>query len=143
MEVWSIDLCVIEQESGVDESATSKSQFAGAEVTHGSAASGAGDNRDIPLSEGGDVDPKTGRSVNVLSPEAKPITYTHLLRLYKAGDFEGVGGPEDKARIYAENNPGDDEVGGNVRQQSNIKDSGGKSKESARPMVNPSGPGRT
>lgn len=38
-------------------------------------------------------------------------------RLYKAGDFEGVGGPEDKARINAETNPGSDDVTGNVRQK--------------------------
>jgi len=46
-------------ESGVDENAASK--FPGAEVTYGSAASGAGGNREIPLSEGGDIDPRTGK----------------------------------------------------------------------------------
>lgn len=44
------------QESGIDESATSK--FPGASVTTGSAASGAGDNRDMP--EGG-INPNTGK----------------------------------------------------------------------------------
>lgn len=30
-------------------------------MTYGSAASGAGNNRDIPLSEGGDINPNTGK----------------------------------------------------------------------------------
>ncbi|KAF1972751.1 hypothetical protein BU23DRAFT_554928 [Bimuria novae-zelandiae CBS 107.79] len=62
-------------ESGVDAGVERK--FPGAQVTYGSAASGAGNNRDIPLEEGGDVNPKTGQ-------------------LYKAGDFAhgGVGAPE-------------------------------------------------
>ena len=34
----------------------------------------------------------------------------------KARDFEGEGGPEDKAASYAEANPGNDDVGSNVRQ---------------------------
>ena len=46
-------------ESGVDESVERK--FPGAEVTYGSAASGAGDNREIPAKEGGDVHKDTGR----------------------------------------------------------------------------------
>jgi len=46
-------------ESGVDQSVENK--FPGAQVTYGSAASGAGNNREIPLSEGGDVNPSTGR----------------------------------------------------------------------------------
>lgn len=37
-------------------------------------------------------------------------------RPYKARDFEGTGGPEDKARIYAEEHGGNDDVRGNVRQ---------------------------
>ena len=41
-------------ESGVDSSVENK--FPGANVTYGSAASGAGGNRDIPVAEGGDVD---------------------------------------------------------------------------------------
>ncbi|KAF2718749.1 hypothetical protein K431DRAFT_287349 [Polychaeton citri CBS 116435] len=82
-------------DSGVDASATQK--FPGAEVQIGSAASGTGDNRDIPLEEGGSIDPVTGK-------------------LSKARDFEGVGGPEDKAALFAEENPGDQSVGSNVRQ---------------------------
>ncbi|KAF2815924.1 uncharacterized protein BDZ99DRAFT_457865 [Mytilinidion resinicola] len=81
-------------ESGIDDTATSK--FPGSTVTYGSAASGAGDNREIPISEGGGLDPKTGRA-------------------YKARDFEGEGGPEDKATKYAEENPGNDDVD-NVRR---------------------------
>lgn len=46
-------------ESGVDESVRNK--FPGADVLYGSGASGAGDNREIPLSEGGDLDPRTGQ----------------------------------------------------------------------------------
>ena len=65
-------------------------------MTYGSAASGAGDNREIPLSEGSDIDPRTG----------KP---------YKARDFEGEGGPEDKAESYAREFGGEDDVRGNVR----------------------------
>jgi len=81
-------------ESGVDETVTNK--FPGSTVTYGSAASGAGDNREIPLSEGGGLDPTTG----------KP---------YKARDFEGLGGPEDKAQAYAAANPGNDDVRESVR----------------------------
>ncbi|EHK98512.1 hypothetical protein M7I_5681 [Glarea lozoyensis 74030] len=81
-------------ESGVDESVTKK--FPGSTVTVGSAASGAGDNREIPESEGGDI-LKTG----------KPT---------KAKDFEGTGGPEDKAREDAYNKGGDDDVTSTVRQ---------------------------
>ncbi|RMY98731.1 hypothetical protein D0864_04280 [Hortaea werneckii] len=82
-------------ESGVDQSVQQK--FPGASVTYGSAASGAGDNREIPLSEGGDINPTTG----------KP---------YKAGDFEGAGGPEDKARAFAEAQGGSDAIRSNIRQ---------------------------
>ena len=35
----------------------------------------------------------------------------------KARDFEGEGGPETKAALYAEANPGNDDVKSNVRQQ--------------------------
>ena len=41
-------------ESGVDAGVTSK--FPGSAVVVGSAASGAGDNREIPVEEGGDID---------------------------------------------------------------------------------------
>ena len=40
-------------DSGIDENVTSK--FPGSTVTTGSAASGAGDNREIPEEEGGDI----------------------------------------------------------------------------------------
>ncbi|KAH9835973.1 hypothetical protein Tdes44962_MAKER01892 [Teratosphaeria destructans] len=82
-------------ESGVDQSVTNK--FPGASVTYGSAASGAGDNREIPVEEGGSINPSTG----------KPT---------KARDFEGLGGPEDKARAYAEAQGGEDDVRSNIRQ---------------------------
>ncbi|OCL01787.1 hypothetical protein AOQ84DRAFT_328463, partial [Glonium stellatum] len=81
-------------ESGVDETVRNKSS--GASVIYGSGASGAGDNREIPLEEGGDINPRTG----------KP---------YKARDFEGPGGPEDKQRLHARANPGDDDARANVR----------------------------
>ena len=40
--------------------------------------------------------------------------YGLVFRPYKARDFEGTGGPEDRERIYAGANGGDG-VGGNVR----------------------------
>ncbi|KAK4539113.1 hypothetical protein LTR36_001468 [Oleoguttula mirabilis] len=82
-------------ESGVDQNVSTK--FPGSSVTYGSAASGAGDNREIPLEEGGDVNPETG----------KP---------YKARDYEGIGGPEDKARAYATAQGGENDVRSNIRQ---------------------------
>ncbi|KAI9659085.1 MAG: hypothetical protein M1821_002045 [Bathelium mastoideum] len=85
----------IAAESGVDESVRQK--FPGAEVTYGSAASGAGDNREIPLSEGGEINPATGQPT-------------------KARDFEGPGGLAEKAQALAEENPGSDDVQSNVRQ---------------------------
>jgi len=39
-----------------------------------------------------------------------------MCRLYKARDFEGTGGPEDKARIHAEDHGGDDNVKSNTRK---------------------------
>ncbi|KAJ4384814.1 hypothetical protein N0V86_000417 [Didymella sp. IMI 355093] len=84
------------RESGVDENAVNK--FPGATVTVGSGASGAGNNRDIPLSEGGDINPTTGQ-------------------LYKAGDFEkGVGAPEVKDASYASNHGGEPDANAPVRQ---------------------------
>ncbi|KAI9824634.1 MAG: hypothetical protein M1819_000835, partial [Sarea resinae] len=79
-------------ESGVDEAAASN--FPGSTVQYGSAASGAGDNREIPLSEGGDIQKGTGRPT-------------------KAGDFEGPGGPETKRDIYETAQPGNDDVQSN------------------------------
>ncbi|KAL9119633.1 MAG: hypothetical protein Q9187_003812 [Circinaria calcarea] len=84
-------------DSGVDESATNK--FPGSTVTVGSAASGAGNNREIPVEEGGDV------------KETGEVT--------KAKDFEGLGGPETKRKLYEEAHPGNDDVLGNVRQGGN------------------------
>jgi len=46
-------------ESGVDTSVTNK--FPGSTVKVGSAASGAGDNREIPVDEGGDLISKSGK----------------------------------------------------------------------------------
>merc|ERR1711939_573414 len=58
-------------DSGIDDRATKK--FPGASVTIGSAASGAGDNREIPVEEGGSI-----------GKHGQPT---------KARDFEGEGGP--------------------------------------------------
>ncbi|KAF2223940.1 hypothetical protein BDZ85DRAFT_234037 [Elsinoe ampelina] len=91
-------------ESGVNEAGAQK--FPGGDVIYGSAASGAGDNRTIPLGEGGDINPVTG----------KPT---------KARDFEGLGGPEDKARKYAEDHGGADDVRSNIRDHSTADRSGG------------------
>ncbi|MCJ1400831.1 hypothetical protein MMC11_004039 [Xylographa trunciseda] len=82
-------------DSGVDENVTSK--FPGSTVTVGSAASGAGDNREIPEEEGGDIN-KLGQPT-------------------KARDFEGEGGPETKQALYEQNNPGNDDAGTNFRGQ--------------------------
>jgi len=107
-------------ESGVDESVSKK--FPGAEVTYGSAASGAGDGREIPLSEGGDINPSTGRCVFLIrSLQRIPILHCTpyadpCYRAYKAGDYEGLGGPEDKARVYAQEQGGNDDVRSNIRQ---------------------------
>ncbi|KAH6621861.1 hypothetical protein C7974DRAFT_212212 [Boeremia exigua] len=84
-------------DSGIDESAVNK--FPGATVTVGSGASGGGNNRDIPLSEGGDINPATGQ-------------------LYKAGDFEkGVGAPETRDASYAKNHGGEPDANAPVRQK--------------------------
>ena len=80
-------------DSGVDESVTDK--FPGSTITVGSAASGAGNNRDIPPEEGGDIDARG--------------------RMSKARDFEGEGGPETKAQRELEENPGSDSIRSNIR----------------------------
>lgn len=49
-------------ESGVNEAVNNK--FPGSDVKYGSAASGAGGNREIPLDEGGDINPATGQYVS-------------------------------------------------------------------------------
>jgi hypothetical protein len=51
--IWLSKQTETVNESGVDTSVEKK--FPGAKVTYGSAASGAGDNREIPVEEGGDV----------------------------------------------------------------------------------------
>ncbi|KAM0705673.1 hypothetical protein Q7P35_007033 [Cladosporium inversicolor] len=80
-------------ESGVDQSVEKK--FPGAEVKIG--GQGASDNRQIPLSEGGDINPVTGKQT-------------------KAADFQGIGGPEDKAAIDREVRGGDNDIRSNIRQ---------------------------
>lgn len=60
-------LILCAQESGVDEAVTNK--FPGSEVTTGSAASGRGDNRDMP--EGG-VNPTTGQYVESFEAIPRP-----------------------------------------------------------------------
>lgn len=90
----------IARESGVD--ATAENKFPGADVTYGSAASGAGDNRDIPTEEGGGQQRGTGR-------------------MTKAGDFdqgEAGMGPDDLKRRKEEEMGGEDDVRGNIRNQS-------------------------
>ncbi|OSS44009.1 hypothetical protein B5807_11374 [Epicoccum nigrum] len=83
-------------ESGVDDGAAQK--FPGGSVTYGSAASGAGNNRDIPEHEGGGINPATGRS-------------------YKAGDFErGVGAPEKRDASYSARHGGEPDADAPVRQ---------------------------
>ncbi|KAH9878247.1 hypothetical protein J1614_003464, partial [Plenodomus biglobosus] len=83
-------------ESGID--ATVEKHFAGANTTYGSAASGQGNNREIPASEGGGFNRAAGRP-------------------YKAADFAdgGVGAPEARDEAFARNHGGDDRVRGNVR----------------------------
>ncbi|KAL8757952.1 MAG: hypothetical protein Q9184_004073 [Pyrenodesmia sp. 2 TL-2023] len=86
-------------ESGVDEGVTTK--FPGSTVKTGSQASGRGDNREIPVDEGGDLISKPGEKGS-----GHPT---------KARDFEGPGGPETKKQLYEEANPGNDDVTSNVR----------------------------
>ncbi|TVY34083.1 hypothetical protein LOCC1_G007864 [Lachnellula occidentalis] len=80
-------------ESGVD--ASVESRFPGASVVYGSAASGAGGNREIPPEEGGDI-----------TESGQPT---------KARDFEGEGGPEDKRARDASDRGGEDGVDAPVR----------------------------
>jgi hypothetical protein len=85
-------------ESGIDASVTRK--FPGSTAEYGSHVSGAGDNRDIPIEEGGDIQKGTGRPT-------------------KAGDFdqgEAGEGPEDILRKREAENPGSDEFGRNRRE---------------------------
>ncbi|KAI9849802.1 MAG: hypothetical protein M1837_000014 [Sclerophora amabilis] len=82
-------------ESGVDTAGAQS--FPGGDVKYGSAASGAGGNREIPVDEGGDLISKEGEKSGAGHPT-------------KARDFEGPGGPETKARLDRERRPGDDDV---------------------------------
>lgn len=59
-------------------------------MTYGSAASGKGDNREIPVEEGGSI-----------GKDGQPT---------KARDFEGVGGPEDKANLRRSEQGGEDGI---------------------------------
>jgi hypothetical protein len=91
-------------DTGIDESATAK--FPGSTVEYGT---GGSLNREIPASEGGDVNPATGK-------------------MYKAGDFArgGVGAPEEAAKAYARNHGGEDDVGGNTVDGASLRQSGAK-----------------
>ena len=85
--------------------------FPGAEVKIG--GQGASDNRQIPVSEGGSIDPTTGKQT-------------------KAADFEGVGGPEDKAAIDREVRGGDNDIRDNIRQGgSTVRPAGSLSNDAA------------
>lgn len=73
-------------------------KFPGSTAEYGDGAvAGRGDNSKIPLGEGGDLNPATGRE-------------------FRAKDFEGEGGPEDKLRKYAEEQGGNDDLRQNVKQ---------------------------
>lgn len=90
--------------SGVDESVTSK--FPGSTVEYGT---GASNNRTIPESEGGSINPATGK-------------------LYKAGEYAhgGVGAPEAREEGYARNHGGEDDVRGNLKEGGSLMESGAK-----------------
>jgi hypothetical protein len=84
-------------ESGIDQSVTNK--FPGSTAEYGSKVSGAGDNREIPVEEGGDIQKGTGRPT-------------------KAGDFDQGApgeGPEDISRRAAEDRGGDNDVVSNTK----------------------------
>lgn len=85
-------------ESGIDQNVEQK--FPGSTADYGSHVSGAGDNRDISLEEGGSIQRGTGR-------------------LTKAGDFdqgEAGEGPEDIAAKRAQEFGGEDDIRSNIRQ---------------------------
>merc|ERR1711939_240076 len=84
-------------ESGIDQSVTNK--FPGSTAEYGSKVSGAGNNREIPPEEGGDIQKGTGRPT-------------------KAGDFdqgEPGEGPEHIAARRAQEYGGEDDVRSNIR----------------------------
>lgn len=96
-------------ESGIDQSVESKFSQHGATADYGSHVSGAGNNRDIPPSEGGDIQKGTGR-------------------MTKAGDFDQGApgeGPEDVSKRQAEAYGGDDSVRDNIRNQAAGEGTGG------------------
>jgi len=99
-------------ESGIDQGADAKFSEFGAQSNYGSSASGAGNNRDIPVEEGGDIQKGTGR-------------------LTKAGDFDQGApgeGPEDVAKRQAEAYGGDDSVRSNITNQAGGEGTGGQNK---------------
>jgi hypothetical protein len=91
-------------DSGVDESVTTK--FPGSTVEYGT---GASNNRTIPESEGGSINPVNGQ-------------------LYKAGDYAkgGVGAPEAYKEGYAKNHGGEDNVRGNTVDGPTLRQTGAK-----------------
>ncbi|KAJ9656660.1 hypothetical protein H2198_004779 [Neophaeococcomyces mojaviensis] len=91
-------------ESGIDQAVTNK--FPGSTAEYGSHVSGSGNNRDIPLSEGGDIQKGTGR-------------------LTKAGDFdqgEPGEGPEHLTKQREQQYGGEDDVRSNIRTGNNRSD---------------------
>jgi len=112
-------------ESGIDTSVTRK--FPGSTAEYGSHVSGAGDNRDIPVEEGGDIQKGTGR-------------------LTKARDFdqgEAGEGPEDILKKREDENPGSDEFGrsaGELKDETSGTPGGG---DGAGAPVSSGGPGYT
>jgi hypothetical protein len=84
-------------ESGIDQSVTKK--FPGSTAEYGSKVSGAGDNREIPIEEGGGIQKGTGHPT-------------------KAGDFDQGApgeGPEDVAKQRATEFGGENNVRDNIR----------------------------
>lgn len=154
MDKWILILTYPATESGVD--ASVESRFPGANVVYGSAASGAGGNREcVPslspfpsmlllflppcscyssfllsfhppsslpsLSEEAENDEaeneEAKRNANHENriPPQEGGTITSSGQPTKARDFEGVGGPADKAVLEASERGGEDGVQGNVR----------------------------
>jgi len=99
-------------ESGIDQSADNKFSEFGAQSNYGSSVSGAGNNRDIPPEEGGDIQKGTGR-------------------MTKAGDFDQGApgeGPEDVSKRQAQAYGGDDSVRDNITNQAAGEGTGGMKK---------------
>lgn len=91
-------------DTGIDEAVTTK--FPGSTLEYGT---GASNNRTIPESEGGSINPATGK-------------------LYKAGDYAhgGVGAPEQHKQGYARNQGGKDDVRGNMVGGASLRTTGAK-----------------